>query len=45
MMIHKIAPSVAYNKWLKCLDTQLNEPTKFTKSPYLKVVMQTNKKT
>ena len=26
MMIHKIAPSVDYNWWLKRLDTQLNEP-------------------
>ena len=28
MMIHNITPSVDYNNWLKCLDTQLNEPTK-----------------
>ena len=27
MMIHNITPSVDYNNWLKCLDTQLNEPT------------------
>ena len=31
----QITPSVDNNKWLKRLDTQLNEPTKskFTKSP------------
>ena len=27
MMIHKITPSVDYNKWLKRLDTQHNELT------------------
>ena len=27
MMIHKFTPSVNYNKWLKRLDTQLNETT------------------
>ena len=27
MVIHKIIPSVDYNKWLKRLDTQLNELT------------------
>ena len=27
MMIYKITPSVDYNKGLKRLDTQLNEPT------------------
>ena len=27
MIIHKITPSVDYNKWLKRLDTQLNDPT------------------
>ena len=25
MIIHKIDPSVDYNKWLKCLDTKLNK--------------------
>ena len=34
MMINKIIPSVDYNKWLKCLDTQANEPNKnFIKAP------------
>ena len=36
MMIHKITPSVDYNKWLQHLDTQLNKPTnpnKFNESP------------
>ena len=28
MMIHKITPSVDYDKWLKRLDIHLNEPTK-----------------
>ena len=46
MMIHKITPSVDKNKWLKRLNTQLNETTNhdlFTKVP--KVVKPTNKKT
>ena len=42
MMIHKITPSVDYNKWLKHLDTQLNN-SKFT--IVTKVVKSTNKKT
>ena len=25
MIIHKIIPSVYYNLWLKCFDTQLNK--------------------
>ena len=35
MMTHKINPSLDYNKRLKRLNFQLNEPTnkKFTKSP------------
>ena len=34
-MIHKITPSVNYNKWLKRLDIQLIEPNKtnFNNSP------------
>ena len=45
MMILKITPSVDYNKWLKRLDTQLNEANiqKFNSIP--KVVEPTNKKT
>ena len=27
MIIYKFTPSADYNLWLKCLDTQLNEPT------------------
>ena len=38
MMIHKITPSVDYNKWLKRLDIQLNEPT--NKNPYQKLLSQ-----
>ena len=41
MMKYKITPSVAYNKRLKRLDTQLNE-AKFIKSPQCYVA---NKKT
>ena len=41
-MIHKITTSVDYNKLLKCLDTQLNEPTN---QNVIKVVNLTNKKT
>ena len=26
LMLHKITPSVDYNKWLKRLDTQINKP-------------------
>ena len=42
--VHKITPSLDYNKRLKHLDTQLNEPTnqKFHKSS--KNVKSTNKK-
>ena len=29
---HKITPFVDYNKWLKRLDTQLNEPTNQNKA-------------
>ena len=43
MMKHKITPSVDYNKWLKPLDTQLNEPTNENLIEVLKVVRQTNK--
>ena len=45
IMVHKIIPSVDYNKRLKHLDTQLNEPTnpKFNKSS--KNVKPPNKKT
>ena len=45
MWIHKITPSLDYNKWLKRLDTQLYAPTyqKIMKVP--KVVKPTNKKT
>ena len=43
--INQISPPVDYNKWLKRLDTQLNEPTyqNFIKVP--NVVKPTNKKT
>ena len=45
MMIHKITTSVDYNKWLKRLDTQLNQPTNQNSIKVPKVVKQTNKKT
>ena len=32
-IMHKITPSVDYNKWLKRLDTQPNEPTNSIKIP------------
>ena len=40
-MMHKIAPSIDYNFWLKSLDTQLNEPT----NNVPEVVKQMNKNT
>ena len=40
MMIHKIIVSVDYNKWLKGLDTELNEPTN---QLVPKIVKPTNK--
>ena len=45
MMIHKIAPSVDKNYWLKILDTHLNETTNQDSIKVLKVVKLTNKKT
>ena len=44
-MIHKITPSLDYNKGLKRLDAQLNEPTNQNSIKVLKVVKPTNKKT
>ena len=44
MMMHKIAPSVDYNKWLKRLNTKLNEPTNLNSVKVLKVDKLTNKK-
>ena len=41
-MADKIIPSV--NKWLKCLDTQLKEPTNQNTIKVLKVIQPTNKK-
>ena len=35
MMIHKINPSVDYNKWLKRLNTQLNTNQNFLWFPQL----------
>ena len=43
MRIHKITPSVDYNKWLKGLDTQLIEPTNQDSVKDSKVVETTNK--
>ena len=44
MIIHKITPSVDYNKWMKRLETQPNEPTKQNSKEVPKVVKPTNKK-
>ncbi len=44
MMIHKITSSADYNKWLKCLDAQLKEPTNQNSIITHKVVEPTNKK-
>ena len=41
----KITPSVDHNKWLKRLDTQLNEPTNQNSIIIQKVVEPTNNKT
>ena len=38
--MHKVNPSVHYNKWLKLLDTQLNEPT----NPNLKIGLKPRNK-
>ena len=37
-MIHKITPFVDYNKWLKRLDTLLNNPSNKNSVKVLKVV-------
>ena len=42
-MIHKINSSVDYNKWLKRLSTQLNEPTNQNSIKVTKVVQPSNK--
>ena len=44
MIIYKIKPSVDYNKRLKRLDTQINEPTNENLIKVPKVVKPTNKK-
>ena len=44
MMIHKIAPSVDKNYWLKLLDTHLDETTNQNTIKVLNVVKLTNKK-
>ena len=44
MIIHKILFFVDYNKWLKRLDTQLNNPTNQNLIKDPKVVEPTNKK-
>ena len=43
-MIHKILPSLDYNKWLKRLNTQLNEPINPNSIKVPKGVDPTNKK-
>ena len=42
--LHKITPSVDYNSWLKCLDTQLNESTNQNSLKVPKVVSPMNEK-
>ena len=44
MMILKITPSVDYNKWLKRLNTELNEPTNQTSIKVPKVAKSMMKK-
>ena len=39
----QITPAVDYNKWLTCLEIELNEP--YNSMKIIKVVMPTNKKT
>ena len=45
MMVHKIAPTVDYNLWLKPLDTQLNKTNNQNLMQVPKVVHPMNKKT
>ena len=45
MVIHNITPSVDYNKWLKSLETQLNELTNQISPKVPKDVKQMKKKT
>ena len=44
IMLNEINPSVDYNKWLKRLDTELNEPTNKNSLKAHKVVKLTNRK-
>ena len=43
-MIHIITPSADYNKWLKRLNTQLNDPTNQNSLKYPKLLSQRIKK-
>ena len=43
MMIHKITNSVDYNKWLKRMETQLNEPTNQNSIPKVPKVLKPTK--
>ena len=43
MMIHKITPSIGYDKWFKRFGTQLNESTNQNSIKVHKVVKPTNK--
>ena len=45
MMFHKVIPAVDCGKWLKRLDTQLNEPTNQNSIIAPKVVKPTSMKT
>ena len=44
MMIHKITPSIGYDKWFKRFGTQLNESTNQNSIKVSKVVKPKNKK-
>ena len=44
MMIHKITPTLYFNWWRKCLDTQLSEPTEQNSLKIPKVVNPTIRK-
>ena len=45
LMINKITPSVDYNQWLKCIDTQPNEPINQHSTNKPKAVKPNSKKT
>ena len=44
MVIHKIIPFLDYNYWLKCFNTQFNEPTNYVKLKSPKLLRQQMRK-